>query len=99
MSTASVRKFIISVDPDEALDFAEDLDYFESALTRLGLEKVGTYTFRYADQECMIKINLSESADGFFVYGYVQATSEHEYRLLQIADELGGCIMSPSARA
>ncbi|MFW5829805.1 MAG: hypothetical protein ACOCXA_06040 [Planctomycetota bacterium] len=99
MATASVRKFMISVDPDEPLDFAEPLEFFDEALGGLGLEKVGSYVFRYSDQECMIKINLTESADGFYVYGYVQATCEHEYRLLQIADELGGCIMSASARA
>jgi FAD/FMN-containing dehydrogenase len=99
MATASVRKFLISVDPEEPLDYAEPLEYFEEVFTKLGLEKVGTYTFRYSDQECMIKINLAESADGFYVYGYVQATCEHAYRLEQIAEELGGAIMNPSARA
>ncbi len=78
MSTASVRKFMISVDPEEPLDFAEDLDFFDQAFTGLGLEKIGTYTWRYTDQECMIKLTLTESSDGFYVHGYVQATCEHE---------------------
>ena len=93
MSTASVRKFVISVDPDEPLDFAEPLEYFEDALGGIGFEKVGTYVFRYNDQECMLKVQLTESSDGFYVHAYVQAPDEHLYRLEEVSAALAGYII------
>ncbi len=98
MATSSVRKFVISVDPDEALDFAEELSYFEETFLQSGLTKAGTYTFRYTDQETLIKIDLSESSDGYYVYAYVQAPGEHVYRLEEIADLLGGYIIVANAQ-
>lgn len=86
MATASVRKFALSVDPDEIVDFAEKLDYFAPIFKALGFEPVGTYTFRYNDDECMIKADLQQSKDGYFVHLYVQAFDEHEFRLHEVAD-------------
>lgn len=86
MATASVRKFAISVDPEEVVDFAEKLDYFEEIFKDLGFEQNGTYAFRYNDQECMIKAELKPSADGYFLWMYVQAEDEHAYRLHEIAE-------------
>jgi hypothetical protein len=85
MTTASVRKFAISVDPDEIVDFAEKLDYFEDILKDLGFEQSGNYAFRYNDQECMIKAELLPSSDGYYLWMYVQAADEHAYRLQEIA--------------
>ncbi len=93
MATTSVRKFNLSVDPDEVLDFGEPLAYFDSMFERIGFEKVSNYTFRYNDQECMIKVDLKESPDGYFVTSYVQAEDEHIFRLQEISDELGGYIV------
>ena len=93
MSTSSVRKFTISVDPDEELDFAEPLEYFQESLGNIGFEKVGTYVFRYNDQECMLKIQLSESSDGFYVHAYVQAPDEHLFRLEEVSEALAGYII------
>ncbi len=93
MATTSVRKFALSVDPDEVLDFDEDLQFFNKFFNKVGFEKVSNYTFRYNDQECMIKIDLKESQDGYFVSSYVQAEDEHIYRLQEIADSLGGYIL------
>ena len=86
MATVSVRKFAISVDPDEVVDFAEKLDFFNSVFSDLGFEKTGHYTFRYSDAECMIKGELQNSRDGYYLWMYVQAEDEHEYRLKEIAD-------------
>ncbi len=93
MATTSVRKFNISVDPDEVLDFGEPLSYFDDMFGEIGFEKVSNYTFRYNDQECMIKVDLKESNDGYYVTSYVQAEDEHVYRLAEISDRLGGYII------
>lgn len=86
MATVSVRKFAISVDPGEIVDFAEKLEYFEPVFKKLGFEKLGHYTYRYVDQECMIKAELQSSKDGYYLWAYVQAEDEHEYRLQEVAD-------------
>lgn len=96
MATASVRKFALSVDPDEIVDFAERLDYFAPLFKELGFEPVGTYTFRYNDDECMIKADLQQSKDGYFVYLYVQAFDEHEFRLREIADSFAAHVIDRS---
>lgn len=93
MATASVRKFALSVDPDEIVDFAEKLDYFIPIFKELGFEQVGTYTFRYTDDECMIKAELQSSKDGYFVYLYVQAMDEHAYRLTEVADAFAASVI------
>jgi hypothetical protein len=96
MATASVRKFALSVDPDEIVDFAEKLDYFAPIFKDLGFEPVGTYTFRYSDDECMIKAELQSSKDGYFVYLYVQAFDEHSFRLQEIADAFAANVIDRS---
>ena len=96
MATASVRKFALSVDPDEIVDFAEKLDYFAPLFKQIGFEPVGSYTFRYSDDECMIKAELQSSKDGYFVYLYVQAFDEHSHRLQEIADAFGAHVIDRS---
>lgn len=96
MATASVRKFALSVDPDEIVDFAEKLDYFAPIFKELGFEPVGSYTFRYSDDECMIKAELQSSKDGYFVYLYVQALDEHSFRLQEIADAFAAHVIDRS---
>jgi len=86
MATVSVRKFAISVDPNEIVDFAEKLEFFESRFRDLGFEKAGHYTFRYSDAECMIKAELQSSRDGYYLWAYVQAEDEHIFRLQELAD-------------
>ena len=93
MPTTSVRKFSLSVDPEEVLDFGEPLSYFDELFQRIGFEKVSNYTFRYNDQECMIKVDLKDSPDGYYLTSYVQAEDEHHFRLSEIADEIGGYII------
>lgn len=93
MATSSVRKFNLSVDPDEVLDFGEELSYFDDKFKAIGFEKVSNYTFRYNDQECMIKVDLKESNDGFYVTSYVQAEDEHRFRLKEVSDGIGGYIV------
>jgi Na+-transporting NADH:ubiquinone oxidoreductase subunit NqrF len=85
MATTTVRKFAISIDPDEAVDFAEGVDWFAQRLAQLGFEQSGTYTFRYRDAECMMKVELKDSQDGYFVYLYVQADDEHVFRASEVA--------------
>lgn len=94
--TASVRKFALSVDPDEIVDFAEKLDYFQPVFKQLGFEQVGNYTFRYTDDECMIKAELQSSKEGYFVYLYVQALDEHAYRLNEVADAFTASVIDRS---
>jgi hypothetical protein len=93
MATTSVRKFALSVDPDEIVDFAEKLDYFLPLFKELGFEQVGTYTFRYTDDECMIKAELQSSKDGYYVYLYVQALDEHAYRLQEVAEAFSASVI------
>ena len=96
MATTSVRKFALSVDPDEIVDFAEKLDYFAPIFKELGFEPVGSYTFRYSDDECMVKAELQSSKDGYFVYLYVQALDEHAFRLQEIADAFAAHVIDRS---
>jgi hypothetical protein len=85
MATTTVRKFAISIDPEEAVDFAEPVEWFGTRLQPLGFEHNGTYTFRYRDPECMMKIELRDSQDGYFVWLYVQAPDEHRFRAEGVA--------------
>ena len=85
MQSDSVRKFAISVDPDEVVDFVESIGYFEEQFTTMGFEKVGTYRFRYKDEECTITINLESATDGYEVWVTVQAEDAHDYRIGEIA--------------
>ena len=86
MATVTVRKFALSPDPDEPLDFTEPIDFFSGHFEALGFEVSGTYTFRYSDSECMIKAELQRSKDGFFVWLYVQAMDEHAWRVQELTE-------------
>ncbi len=86
----------MSVDPDEVVDFAEKLDWFAAIFKQLGFEQVGHYTFRYSDEECMIKAELQSSKDGYYLWAYVQAQDEHSYRLQEMAEAFGACIIDRS---
>ncbi|HAT10557.1 MAG TPA: hypothetical protein DCS97_08195 [Planctomycetes bacterium] len=85
MATTTVRKFAISIDPTEAVDFAESVEWFGSRLKPLGFQQSATYTYRYRDPECMMKVDLVDSQDGYFVYLYVQAPDEHKFRAEGVA--------------
>jgi hypothetical protein len=99
MATVSVRKFAISLDPVEVVDFTQPLDHFERVFADLGFERVGTYTWRHADGECMIKSELQRSKDGFFVWVMVQAMDEHVWRLQEIADAFDANVVEPVRRS
>ncbi len=98
MATVTVRKFALSPAADEVLDFTEEVDYFDSSFADLGFAKVGTYTYRYQDSECMMKAELSRSKDGYFVWIYVQAMDEHAWRANEIADTLGAHLVENARR-
>lgn len=85
MATTTVRKFAISIDPEEAVDFAEPVDWFGQRLKPLGFQQGSTYSYRYRDAECMMKVDLVDSQDGYFVYLYVQAPDEHRFRAEAVA--------------
>ena len=94
MPTQPVRKFAISIDPDEVVDFEEDLPYFAEHFTRLGFEQIGAYRFRYLDRECTITAELKNTHDGFEVWAHVQAPDQHAYRLEEIADALCASVLA-----
>jgi hypothetical protein len=98
MGTLTVRKFGISVDPEELVDFAEKIEYFQDAFEELGFEQAGTYTFRYSDDECMMKAELQRSKDGYYLWLYVQAVDEHQYRVKEIADEFNAFMVDGSKK-
>ncbi len=98
MATATVRKFALSVDPDEIVDFTDDLDHFTKEFSQLGFAQTGTYTFRYSDDECMIKAELSRSKEGYYVYCYCQAMDEHHYRLAEVADHFDAHLVDGARR-
>lgn len=93
MATVTVRKFALSPTHGEVLDFTEEVDYFDATFGDLGFAKVGTYTYRYQDGECMMKAELSRSKDGYFVWVYVQAMDEHAWRVREVADTLSAHIV------
>jgi hypothetical protein len=93
MGTLAVHKFGISLDPQELVDFSEKIEFFTDALTDLGFVQSGTYTFRYSDDECMMKAELQRSPDGYFLWMYVQAVDEHQYRVREIAEAFGGYVV------
>ena len=93
MGTLTVRKFGISLDPEELVDFAEKMEFFSGVFTDFGFEQAGTYTFRYSDDECMMKAELQRSKDGYYLWVYVQAVDEHEYRVREIADGFGAYVV------
>ena len=90
MGTLTVRKYGISLDPLELVDFSEKFEFFSETFTELGFDQSGTYTFRYSDDECMMKAELSRSQDDYFLWVYVQAFDEHEHRVKEIAQAFGG---------
>ena len=93
MATIPVRKFAISVDPEEVVDFEEELSYFEETFRQLGFEQIGTYKFRFADRECTITGELRSSRDGYELWMLVQAPDAHEYRLSEVAEAFGGHVV------
>ncbi len=93
MATLAVHKFGISLDPQELVDFSEKIEYFSNAFLDLGFEQSGTYTFRYSDDECMMKAELQRSVDGYFLWVYVQAMDEHKHRAKEIADTFGAYVV------
>jgi hypothetical protein len=96
MATITVRKFAISLDPDEAVDFTESVDWFAGVLAKLRFERIGTYTFRFRDHECMMKVELSQSQDGYFCHLYVQAPDEHAFRAESVADAFEAHVIDTS---
>lgn len=94
MPTERVRKFAISVDPDEVVDFVEPLSYFEEIFGSFGFEKVSTYRHRFKDEECTITIELNSSTDGYEVWVTVQAQDDHEFRLSEIVESLDGYLVA-----
>jgi hypothetical protein len=98
MATTTVRRFMISLDPDEAVDVTASVDEIGRTLADLGFEQVGAYTFRFSDPECLLKIELARSSDGFFVNAIVQAADEHEYRLAQVAEAFSAHIIDGNRR-
>jgi len=94
MPTAGVRKFAISVDPDEVVDFVQSIAYFEDLFASLGFEKAGTYRFRYKDEESTLTLTLESATDGYEVWATVQAADEHEYRIREIAEALDGHVLA-----
>ncbi len=95
-TTSSVRKFAISMDPAEAVDFAEPVDWFSKRLTPLGFKQSAIYTYRYTDAECMMKADLVDSQDGYFVYLYVQAPDEHKFRAEAVAQAFDAHVVDTS---
>ena len=95
-NTSTVRKFAISIDPDEAVDFAEHVDWFGKRLAPLGFKQAATYTFRYTDSECMMKVELKDSQDGYFVFLYVQAPDEHKFRAEAVANAFEAFVVDTS---
>lgn len=93
MGTLTVRKFGVSLDPQELVDFAEKMEYFQATFEELGFAQAGTYTFRYSDDECMMKGELQRSKDGYYLWVYVQAVDEHDYRVKEVADAFGAYVI------
>lgn len=96
MATVPVRKFAISVDPEEVVDFEEPLSYFEETFAELGFEQVGNYKFRHSDREATITGELVSSRDGYELWMLVQAPDEHEYRIAEIAEYFGAYVVASS---
>ena len=98
MGTLTVRKFGVSLDPKELVDFAEKMEFFTEHFAELGFEQNGTYTFRYSDDECMMKAELQRSADGYYMWVYVQAVDEHDYRVREVAEVFGAFVVEENRR-
>ena len=98
MATLTIRKYGISLDPDELVDFSEKMEYFVEHFKELDFQQSGTYTFRYSDDECMMKADLQQTADGYNLWVYVQALDEHEYRVQEVAEVFGGYVIGKHDR-
>ena len=98
MATVSVRKFLLSIDQHELVDFAQSLDDIGSQLAKLGMSHVGTYSWRFSDPECVIKTELSRSPDGFFISVFVQAMDRHEYRAKELAEAFNAHLLDGTKR-
>ncbi len=93
LTNSSARRFAISVDREEVVDFVQSIGYFEEIFYDLGFEKVGAYRFRYKDEECALIANLESSTDGYEVWVTVQAPDNHAYRLREIAEAMNGFVL------
>lgn len=98
-NTGRVRKFAISIDPDEVVDFEEGLGYYEAIFEEMMFDKVGTYRFRYKDEECTITIDLQAATDGFEIWAAVQASDAHEHRLKEIAEAFDAYVVSSYSKS
>jgi len=96
MGTLPVRKFAISIDPEEVVDFEEPLAYFQKTFKELGFEQLSSYKFRYKDRECTLTGELSESQDGYELWMLVQAPDEHEFRLTEVAQGFDAHLVAAS---
>lgn len=95
--TSRVRKFALSVDPDELVDFEEPLSYYDKVFASLGMEQVNPYRWRLKDQECTITADIQQSADGYEVWLTVQAIDAHSHRLKEIADAFDAYLLSSTS--
>lgn len=98
MATTTVRRFTLSLDPVEAVDFSGSVDELGKVLASLGFEQVGSYTFRFSDPECLLKIEMTRSSDGYFMNAIVQAADEHEFRLAEVAEAFSAHILDGNRR-
>lgn len=96
MGSPTVRKYALSVDPDDEVDFAEPVEWFWKRLSALGFEHSENYVFRYHDVECLMKFELVASRDGYFVFLYVQAQDEHRYRADEVASAFDAHLIDTS---
>lgn len=92
--TSRVRKFAVSIDPDEVVDFEEPLSYYEKVFADIGLEQVSPYRWRLKDQECTITADVQQSADGYEVWLNVQAVDAHEHRVAEVAQAFDAYLVS-----
>lgn len=95
-NSANIRKFAISADPAEVVDFTEPLHWFDEVFATLGFEKMSTYRFRYRDEECSLSATLEPGGDGHEVWMVVQAPDEHAFRIEAVAQALTGHIIAAS---
>lgn len=92
--TGRVRKFAISIDPEEVVEFEEPLSYYDRIFSSLGFEQVSTYRWRIKDQECTITADLNATGDGYEVWITVQAPDAHEHRVQEVTDEFDAFLLT-----
>jgi hypothetical protein len=93
MRANTVKLFTLSPAAEEALDFTEDLAWFEARFEEVGFTRASTYSWRWGDHECAIKAELERSPDGHFVKVYVTAPDEHAWRVEELAETLAAHVL------